>query len=80
MQEIHIFPLDFANFEVQQVPQIAHFSVKLEAQKGFGSRFRMHATFKIMLPTAAGSTFSKKRPKIKRRGCNERQKDKENSR
>ena len=29
----------------------------------------MHATFKIMLPTAAGSTFSKKRPKIKRLGA-----------
>ena len=65
MQEIHIFPMDFANFEVQQVPQIAHFSVKLGAQKGFGSRFRMHATFKIMLPTTAGSTFSKKTTKHK---------------
>ena len=65
MQEIHIFPMDFANFEVQQVPQIAHFSVKLEAQKGFGSRFRMHATFKIMLPTEGGEHIFKKTSKNK---------------
>ena len=41
-------------------PQEGTFSVKLEGQEGLGSRFRMHATFKIMLPTEGGEHIFKK--------------------
>ena len=41
------------------------FCVKFDAQKGIASRFRMHATFKIMLPTEGGEQIFKKTNKNK---------------
>ena len=46
-------------------PKYRTFSVKVEAQKGLGSRFRMHATFKIMLPNEGGEHIFKKTTKNK---------------
>ena len=59
--------MDFNNLEVQPVLHNRTFSIELEGLKGQVSRFCMHTSLKIMLPTEGGEHIFKNMIKIRKK-------------